>query len=109
MQIRWFFLFIFYIFYGACERKDLIKNSYAYIIYELCHQIFNLSVEDFKKGIWPLIDKYNKYNSVLAKFINISRDGYDTIFGIFNAFSNEKLFCPLFTTFDSCICTIKKK
>ena len=44
-----FFLF-FYIFYGACERKNLIKNSYADIIYEICHRIFNLLAEDFKKG-----------------------------------------------------------
>lgn len=37
----------------------------------------------------------------LRKYIIISRGGYDTIFGIFKAFSNEKLFCPYLTYTDS--------
>ena len=71
-----FFIF-FYIFYGQCERKKLIKNSYAYYIYEMCHDIFNLEKKEFQNGIWPLIDKYN---ISLQKFINISKGEYDTVF-----------------------------
>ena len=36
------FFLLYYIFYGECERKVLTKNTYAYAIYEIYHQIFNI-------------------------------------------------------------------
>ncbi len=61
---------------------------------------------EFKKGIWPFIEKYDKQ---LKSFININKGVYDTVYGLFKPLCEDKRLCPILEVYDNCICTIDKE
>ena len=64
-----FFLFSF-VFYPNCNKIEFGKNSYPYKIYNICENIIDLDNNEYKKGIWVVM---NKYNTDLKKFIVINK------------------------------------
>ena len=100
-----FFIFSF-IVYEYCELKEFHKNTYGFIIYKICSKIKELNNEEYLKGIWPIIEKYEKS---LKKLININKGTFQIVYALIKPFTEDPILCPVYSVYDSCLCSIGKK
>ena len=84
-----FFIFVFVI-YGYTNLNDLNKKNFSYLVYNISKYIIKLKENEYKRGIWPIIDKFN---NDLKHFILIDNKGeFDTNIMIIMIFIFFKLY-----------------
>ena len=94
IQIRFiFFIFGFIInpYINKIKYKAISQDMFN-VAYNISTDVLNMKEKEFKKGIWPIINKYSiKKNSLCSLKINYKK--FDTIVQPINFLKNIDLFC----------------